>query len=169
KALQHRSGFASTGQFVSCAFVVLLRKSIPQKNNLQTAAELSVKQGVARMARTLNASIVVFCLYGTFLSFLYGNTFLFLSAAFGVFGLLAAFKGGAFLTVLKILSALSIVALIIILMFHYWFEPQMASTGSETYTFYESADETRVILVAVVPLVFLIGIQFLLFCNKRQA
>jgi hypothetical protein len=121
------------------------------------------------MARTLNASIVIFFLYGIFLSFLYGNTFLFFPALFGVFGLLAAFKGGAFLTVLKILSALSILALIIILIFHYWFEPQMASTGSETYTFYESADETRVILVAVVPLVFLIGIQFLLFYKKRQA
>jgi hypothetical protein len=121
------------------------------------------------MARTLNASIVIFCLYGIFLSFLYGNTFLFFPAVFGVFGLLAVFKGGAFLTVLKILSALSILALIIILFFHYWFEPRMASTGNETYTFYESADETRVILVAVVPLVFLISIQFLLFYEKRQA
>jgi hypothetical protein len=30
------------GQFVSRLFVVLLRKSIPQKTNLQTAAELGV-------------------------------------------------------------------------------------------------------------------------------
>ncbi len=121
------------------------------------------------MARTLNASIVIFCLYGIFLSFLYGNTFLFFPAVFGVFGLLAVLKGGAFLTVLKILSALSILSLIIILIFHYWFEPEMASTGSETYTFYESVGGTRVILVAAVPLVFLIGIQFLLFGKTRQA
>jgi hypothetical protein len=32
----------STGQFLSCDFVVLLRKSIPQNHNLKTAAELSV-------------------------------------------------------------------------------------------------------------------------------
>jgi hypothetical protein len=31
------------GQFVSRSFVVLLRKSIPQNRNLQTAAELGVK------------------------------------------------------------------------------------------------------------------------------
>ena len=34
-----------TGQLLSRAFVVLLRKSIPQKINLLTAAELGVKQG----------------------------------------------------------------------------------------------------------------------------
>lgn len=39
-ALQHRTLRAR--QFVSCFFVVLLRKSIPQKTNLQTAAEFSV-------------------------------------------------------------------------------------------------------------------------------
>jgi hypothetical protein len=33
----------STGQFLSCGFVVLLRKSIPQNRNLKTAAELSYK------------------------------------------------------------------------------------------------------------------------------
>ncbi len=42
KALQHRSGFASTGQFVSCAFVVLLRKNIPQRTTYKLPAELSV-------------------------------------------------------------------------------------------------------------------------------
>ena len=40
KSLKHRHFVA--GQFLSRAFVVLLRKSIPQKTNLQTAAELSV-------------------------------------------------------------------------------------------------------------------------------
>jgi hypothetical protein len=33
----------SVGQFLSCGFVVLLRKSIPQNRNLKTAAELSVR------------------------------------------------------------------------------------------------------------------------------
>jgi hypothetical protein len=35
-----------TRQFVSRLFVVLLRKSFPQKTNLQTAAELSVTWGL---------------------------------------------------------------------------------------------------------------------------
>ena len=34
----------STGQFLSRVFVVLLRKSIPQKHNLKAAAELNVRQ-----------------------------------------------------------------------------------------------------------------------------
>jgi hypothetical protein len=33
----------SVGQFLSRAFVVLLRKSIPQTHNLKTAAELGVQ------------------------------------------------------------------------------------------------------------------------------
>jgi uncharacterized membrane protein YjfL (UPF0719 family) len=33
---------ACVGQFLSCGFVVLLRKSIPQNHNLKTAAELGV-------------------------------------------------------------------------------------------------------------------------------
>jgi hypothetical protein len=32
----------STGQLLSCVFVVLLRKSIPQSRNLKAAAELNV-------------------------------------------------------------------------------------------------------------------------------
>jgi len=40
KSLKHRHFVA--GQFLSCSFVVLLRKSIPQKRNLKTAAELGV-------------------------------------------------------------------------------------------------------------------------------
>jgi hypothetical protein len=35
----------STGQVLSCIFVVLLRKSIPQKYNLKPAAELNVTLG----------------------------------------------------------------------------------------------------------------------------
>jgi hypothetical protein len=35
----------STGQVLSRIFVVLLRKSIPQKYNLKPAAELNVKKG----------------------------------------------------------------------------------------------------------------------------
>ncbi|WP_268065012.1 hypothetical protein, partial [Acinetobacter baumannii] len=41
KALQHRYGFASTGQFVSCAFVVLLRKSIPQRTTYKLPLNLA--------------------------------------------------------------------------------------------------------------------------------
>ena len=41
KSLKHRHFVA--GQFLSRAFVVLLRKSIPQNHNLKTAAELSVR------------------------------------------------------------------------------------------------------------------------------
>jgi hypothetical protein len=33
------------GQFLSCGFMVLLRKSIPQNHNLKTAAELGVNYG----------------------------------------------------------------------------------------------------------------------------
>jgi len=44
------------GQFVSCAFVVLLRKSIPQNHNLQTAAELSVTEGKKLKASASEAS-----------------------------------------------------------------------------------------------------------------
>jgi hypothetical protein len=36
KSLKHRA--YGTGQFLSCSFVVLLRKSIPQNRNLKTAA-----------------------------------------------------------------------------------------------------------------------------------
>jgi hypothetical protein len=43
KALQHRYGFASTGQFVSCAFVVCFAK-YSTTHNLQTAAELGVRR-----------------------------------------------------------------------------------------------------------------------------
>lgn len=42
KALQHRYGFASTGQFVSCAFVVLLRKSIPQRPTYKLSLNLAL-------------------------------------------------------------------------------------------------------------------------------
>ena len=42
KALQHRSGFASTGKFVSCAFVVLLRKSIPQRATYKLPLNLAL-------------------------------------------------------------------------------------------------------------------------------
>jgi hypothetical protein len=40
KSLKHHSGSfaASVGQFLSCGFMVLLRKSIPQNHNLKTAA-----------------------------------------------------------------------------------------------------------------------------------
>ena len=41
KSLKHRHFVA--GQFLSRAFVVLLRKSIPQNHNLKTAAELGVR------------------------------------------------------------------------------------------------------------------------------
>lgn len=40
KSLKHRAFGAR--QFLNRSLVVLLRKNIPQKNNLQTAAELSV-------------------------------------------------------------------------------------------------------------------------------
>jgi hypothetical protein len=43
KAFQHRTFGA--GQLLSRSFVVLLRKSIPQKRNLKAAAELNVTWG----------------------------------------------------------------------------------------------------------------------------
>ena len=43
KSLKHRHFVA--GQFLSRAFVVLLRKSIPQNHNLKRAAELGVTLG----------------------------------------------------------------------------------------------------------------------------
>ncbi len=42
KALQHRYGFASTGQSLSRAFVNLLRKFLSQNHALNPAAELNV-------------------------------------------------------------------------------------------------------------------------------
>lgn len=48
-----------------------------QKRENAHARYTNVKQGVARMARTLNASIVIFCLYGFFYRFSTGIHFYF--------------------------------------------------------------------------------------------
>ena len=119
------------------------------------------------MNKPLYTSIALFCLYGILVSFIYGNKFLIVPAIFGVFGLLSAFKGGVFVTFLKILAALNTLGLTIIIFSHYWFEPKIAAAGSETYTFYEAAEEKRFILACVIPLVFFLCILILLFHRKK--
>ncbi len=121
------------------------------------------------MNKPLHASIALFCLYGILVSFIYGNKFLILPATFGVFAFLAEFKGGVFVTLLKILAALNTLGFTIIIFFHYWFEPKIAAAGSEAYAFYEAAEEKRFTLACVIPLVFFLYILILLLHRKKQA
>ena len=64
KSLKHRHFVA--GQFLSRAFVVLLRKSIPQNHNLKTAAELGVSE-YTEMSLNRNFKAVIFSVFAAIL------------------------------------------------------------------------------------------------------
>ena len=54
---------AYVGQFLSCSFVVLLRKSLPQNYNLKTAAELGVTCVRSLLFRVLKVFVLRFALF----------------------------------------------------------------------------------------------------------